>query len=300
MLELGRGKRVFCCCCIAWTKEDFDIVGGLGDGCESGGGRRGCGRRAKSSSPSPCRRGCCAQAMPSPRSRPSPTSSKARVATRSSPRRRRRVAAHLRDGVARRLRRGLGGPTIGAVDHGGRRRRPRGDASPVVDARASEHAAWNRVMHNDPAGGVVRGAKTKMSVHARRQEGPETRGSSSGSARSSTCASSTTSPTTPSAPSSSSASTASSLSSPRWCRSAQAAEGPTAVAHRRRRDDPRLAARLRPFAGEEWCVSRGYAYTRTLRRRRTRWRCTTRRVRSSSGAQFRRGIRARAIRRAIF
>ena len=29
----------------------------------------------------------------------------------------------------------------------------------------AEHAAWNRVMHNDPAGGVVRGAKTKMSVH---------------------------------------------------------------------------------------------------------------------------------------
>ena len=34
----------------------------------------------------------------------------------------------------------------------------------------AEHAAWNRVMHNDPAGGVVRGAKTKMSVHMKNEK----------------------------------------------------------------------------------------------------------------------------------
>ena len=66
-------------------------------------------------------------------------------------------------------------------------------------------------MHNDPAGGVVRGAKTKMSVHMKndKKETHDARKLKRFSSIIHTCASSTTSPTTPSAPSSSSASTAS-------------------------------------------------------------------------------------------
>ena len=80
------------------------------------------------------------------------------------------------------VRRGLGGPTIGAVDHGGeRRRRPRGDASPLVDARAGR-ARGVEPRHAQRPGGRRRARREDEDVgpHEERQEGDARRAEADG------------------------------------------------------------------------------------------------------------------------